>query len=560
MGPSTEASAFGKYRLIAELGQGGMADVFLAVQQGPVGFNKLLVIKRLRETFVEDPDFVAMLLDEARLAARLNHPNVVQTNEVGEVGKHHFIAMEYLEGQPLHRIIHRANKTGGLDGTIYLRILADVLAGLHHAHTLKEFDGTLLGVVHRDVSPHNVFVTYSGTVKVVDFGIAKAVGRSAETRTGIVKGKVTYMAPEQAVGGQIDCRADVFAVGVMLWEALTKTRMWGSLPDVVIVSKLVSGDLPPSAKTKNPQVPEELDRICSKALAQDPADRYQTAAEFQSDIEAYLKSTSAHVNATELGALVSGLFKDRRDEFNAIVERQLQRLKSNPADTTLAQLATTVTAQSSPSLSGEMGASSTSKVVVRFDDAADVAASPARSRWTSTVGAALVCVGLGLGAFYGLRSSGGDAAAPTATIAVTLRTRPASAVMRIDGGDPLDNPFVGQLPRDGKSHTLQATAEGYRPKELVFAADHDIALEVALDALPTTPVASAEGPASTGGGVASTSSASAPSPSSTGPAGTGGKRPPRTVGTLAPPPPPTVPPPPTATGKPKRQLDTEIFQ
>ena len=186
MTQEASSTAFGKYSLIAELGHGGMADVFLAVQQGQAGFNKLVVIKRLRETFADDPEFVAMLLDEARLAARLNHPNVVQTNEVGQVGRHHFIAMEYLEGQPLHRINHRSAKKGGVPLVYQARICADVLAGLHHAHELQEFDGTPLGVVHRDVTPHNIFLTYSGQVKVVDFGIAKAVGRSAETRTGVV--------------------------------------------------------------------------------------------------------------------------------------------------------------------------------------------------------------------------------------------------------------------------------------------------------------------------------------------------------------------------------------
>src|SRR5450432_1495059 len=205
----TDAS-FGKYRLIAELGQGGMADVFLAMVAGPAGsgFSKLTVVKRLRQNLVEDPEFVAMLVDEARIAARLNHPNVVQTNEVGEVDNQFFIAMEYLDGQPLHRIQQRAMrarkkaKEGGsgehtlasaaedpFPKQLEYWVILNVLEGLHHAHELADYDGTPLQIVHRDVTPHNVFVTYEGQVKVVDFGIAKSVGRAAETQHGTVKGK-----------------------------------------------------------------------------------------------------------------------------------------------------------------------------------------------------------------------------------------------------------------------------------------------------------------------------------------------------------------------------------
>ena len=203
-----------------------MADVFLAVQSGPTGsgFQKLMVVKRLRQNLADEPEFVAMLVDEARIAARLNHPNVVQTNEVGELNGQYFIAMEYLDGQPLHRIQHR-NAQRQKDGAtapfskdLQYVVLLDVLAGLHHAHELLDYDGTPLQIVHRDMTPHNIFVTYEGQVKVVDFGIARAVGRSAETRQGIIKGKVRYMAPEQAIGHNVDRRADVFAIGIILWE------------------------------------------------------------------------------------------------------------------------------------------------------------------------------------------------------------------------------------------------------------------------------------------------------------------------------------------------------
>ncbi|MCU0657576.1 MAG: serine/threonine protein kinase, partial [Polyangiaceae bacterium] len=165
-----------------------MAEVNLAVASGPAGFNKLVVIKQLRQNLSDDPDFLNMFLDEARLAARLNHPNVVHTYEVVSDRQQNFIAMEYLDGQPLNRIVRDFSKAGGLPLEISLRIISDALGGLHYAHELADYDGTLLNVVHRDVSPHNIFVTYEGQTKVVDFGIAKALNSSSETRSGVIKG------------------------------------------------------------------------------------------------------------------------------------------------------------------------------------------------------------------------------------------------------------------------------------------------------------------------------------------------------------------------------------
>lgn len=181
-----DPNVIGKYHLLATLGRGGMAEVFLAVIQGPAGFSKLVVLKELRPELSSEPEFLSMFLDEARLAARLQHPNVVQTNEVGHEGSRHFIAMEYLDGQPLSRVLSRMR--GQLPLPLHLRVLSETLAALHYAHELRDFDGTPLAVVHRDVTPHNVFVTYDGEVKLVDFGIAKATDSSTETRTGVLKG------------------------------------------------------------------------------------------------------------------------------------------------------------------------------------------------------------------------------------------------------------------------------------------------------------------------------------------------------------------------------------
>ena len=320
---------FGKYRLIAELGHGGMADVYLGVIEGFAGsgFSKLVVVKRLRSNLVDDPEFIKMLVDEARIAARLNHPNVVQTNEVGVHGKHYFIAMEYIDGQPLNRIQHRAMKAGKDFRDIQVRVIVEMLAGLHHAHELADYDGTPLGIVHRDVTPHNVLVSYDGQVKLVDFGIAKAERRLSQTEVGVVKGKVRYMSPEQVRGLDLDRRADIFAAGIMLWEAVTGQRFWGNKEDIALVHALLQKDFAPSPKTVRPDVSDSLDRICQKALAYHREDRYQTAGEFSRDLEQAMIESGRFMQLREqLGPFVCDLFGEQRKEIKEVIERQIAEI------------------------------------------------------------------------------------------------------------------------------------------------------------------------------------------------------------------------------------------
>ena len=222
--PMTESASPGRrrYEPIAQIGRGGMAEVLLTMVNAGGGVWRLEVLKRIWPELATDPDFVTMFLDEARLSLRLNHPNVVQTYEVltneGELA----IAMEYLDGQPLTRVLNRLLRdSNDLSLALRLRILTRVLAGLEHAHTLTDIDGSPLGVVHRDVSPQNVFVTYDGQVKLVDFGVAKTIAAAHQTRPGAIKGKLAYMAPEQLQSEAVDRRADLFSVGVMLWEMLS---------------------------------------------------------------------------------------------------------------------------------------------------------------------------------------------------------------------------------------------------------------------------------------------------------------------------------------------------
>jgi tRNA A-37 threonylcarbamoyl transferase component Bud32 len=301
-----------------------MGVVYLALAQGPAGFQKLKVIKRLRADLAADEKALEMFLDEARLAARLQHPNIVQTNEVGFDGKHYFLEMEYLEGQSYDALIRHAKKAGGVPLEVSCWILSEVLAGLQHAHELVDLGGKRLEIVHRDVSPHNVMVTYDGTVKLLDFGIAKAADSQSETQTGVVKGKVTYMAPEQATRKPVDRRADLFAVGVMLWQALTGQRLWGDANDFEIFIKLGQGDPIPSARSVNPDAPEELDAVATRALSFDREARFGSAAEMRAALDKWLAGREK-ANGRAAAALMEEIFSVQRKAVRAEIEAQIKQ-------------------------------------------------------------------------------------------------------------------------------------------------------------------------------------------------------------------------------------------
>src|SRR4051812_32446589 len=325
-----------RYEPIAQIGRGGMAEVLLAMMDAGAGARRLAVLKRIGPELATDPDFVTMFLDEARLSLRLSHANVVQTYEVLVGDDELAIAMEYLDGQPLTRVLNRMLRgPGELGLPLRLRILTRVLAGLEHAHTLADLDGTPLGVVHRDVSPQNVFVTYDGQVKLVDFGVAKTIAASHQTRPGAIKGKLAYMAPEQLQSDAVDRRADVFAVGVMLWEMLAQRRMWHRMTEVEIVGHLASGRPMPSLPVLPADVPTDLDAICMRALETDPALRYQTAAEMEMDLERVLAG-AADSHTRNLGMVVSLAFAAERAERQAVIEGCLRRSAQQAAPASLA--------------------------------------------------------------------------------------------------------------------------------------------------------------------------------------------------------------------------------
>lgn len=317
-----------RFHLICEVGQGGMATVYLALMVGDAGFNKLVALKQPKANLAEDEEFLGMFLDEARLAARLNHPHVVQTYEVGRHAGGPFIAMEFLEGQPLHRV--QRTVPGGIPLPLHLRIIADALSGLHHAHELRDFNGTPLSVVHRDVSPQNLLVSYDGTTKVVDFGIAKAATAGAQTELGLVKGKLPYMSPEQILAEPLDRRADIFSIGVMLWEAGAKARLWPNETARDRLRLISQADLPNLCET-DPALPPSFDRVCRRVLSYVKAKRHQTAAELEADVDGMIAEIGTPATRREVGEFMCAHFDAERQRIRKLLEEQLGHVKLDSA-------------------------------------------------------------------------------------------------------------------------------------------------------------------------------------------------------------------------------------
>jgi len=310
----------GRYELIAALGEGGMARVYAAVQRGPIA-NKLVVIKLLREQFTGDEQFVAMFAEESRIAVLLNHPNVIHTYESSSTASEYYIVMEFLEGKTLAQLVRRVGRQSFPLDT-HLWVLCEILAGLHYAHELQDFGGAPLNIVHRDVSPSNILITVRGEVKLLDFGIAKVQGSIVETQHGIIKGKLGYASPEQCSGTKADGRADVYSVGVMLWEALAAKRR--PLHETALASTRagVQAAEIDIAETL-PGVPLALARIAKRALSRDPADRFQTARAFELELRQYLVDRAASNGVPALQALLTGHFGGELAAVRRVIDEQV---------------------------------------------------------------------------------------------------------------------------------------------------------------------------------------------------------------------------------------------
>ncbi|NVB80311.1 MAG: serine/threonine protein kinase [Kofleriaceae bacterium] len=306
------AERFGKYLIVGELALGGMAELFLAVHRGLEGFFKVVVLKRVLPFFAEAPEFVRMFIDEARLAARLEHRNIVRTYEFGEVNGQYYTAMEYLPGEDLTKVLNKLDHSRqqmpfNTDATL----ISEVCAGLHFAHEMTDFAGNSLNLVHRDVNPANIVLTYAGEVKLIDFGVAKT-STNAKTQSGTIKGKLAYMSPEQLLARGIDRRSDIFSTGVVLWEMLAGQPLFVRDCEAATLYAIMNDPIP-SVRRYRPEIPAELERIVDRALARTPADRFDTAEDMQLALDAFIAKHD-QCDSRSRAALLEGLFGSTRAE------------------------------------------------------------------------------------------------------------------------------------------------------------------------------------------------------------------------------------------------------
>ena len=309
----------GPYELVRRLGSGGMAEVHLARALGIEGFEKLVVLKRILPHLSADQRFIRMFLAEARLAAILDHPNIVQVFDLGHDAGEYYFTMELVYGENLQNILRAARRTGAPFPIEHgITIAIGVAAGLHYAHERVGFDGKRLGLVHRDVSPTNVMVTYEGCAKVADFGIAKVMNRTDVTQAGMRKGKVPYMSPEQCRAEPLDPRSDVFSLGIVLYEATTMQRLFEGENEFGIMNRIVNGDIP-SPTSVRPGYPKDLERIVLRALSVDKHRRHASARELQLDLENFVRERKLACSQSALGDYLHRLFAPQPFPWGALL-------------------------------------------------------------------------------------------------------------------------------------------------------------------------------------------------------------------------------------------------
>jgi serine/threonine protein kinase len=302
---------FGKYLLLDRIAIGGMAEIYKAKQFGIEGFEKLIVIKKILPHLVEDKEFIDMFIDEAKIAVVLNHSNIAQVYELGHFDNQYFIALEYIEGKNLREILKKCEDVNlrlSIDQATY--IASELLKGMDYAHRKRD-DATNqeLKIIHRDISPQNIMLSYEGEVKIVDFGIARAEDKISQTQAGILKGKFHYMSPEQAKNLEIDQKSDIFSTGILLWEMLTARRLFLTETDFETLERVKTCKIPAPSKI-NTSVPEELDRIVLKLLAKDQTKRYQVASEAQQDLVKYLYTSFSDFTVSKFSSFLKSLFSD----------------------------------------------------------------------------------------------------------------------------------------------------------------------------------------------------------------------------------------------------------
>jgi len=322
---------FGKYTLLDRIAIGGMAEVFLAKQSGVEGFEKTLALKRMRPQLSGNENFIRMFLNEAKLAAQLSHPHIVQIYDLGKIGDSYFIAMEYVHGQDMSRIIPKCQKNNIAFPLEYaLKIASATLEALHYAHYKRDDLGQPLCIVHRDISPENILVGYSGAIKIADFGIAKAttsIHESDTPKSGEIKGKLAYMSPEQIMNKNVDHLSDIFSLGVVLYEWVSGYKLFAADNDLSIINSIIEGKIYSPSYFKE-GIPAEVERILLKSLEKDKKKRYQSAFDMQCDIDAFLNSLGFNPSHVHLSNFMRQLYQEELDK--EALEREIRLEEQEP--------------------------------------------------------------------------------------------------------------------------------------------------------------------------------------------------------------------------------------
>jgi eukaryotic-like serine/threonine-protein kinase len=477
-----------RFELIAELASGGMATVFLARLLGVAGFQRLVAIKRLHPHLAREEEFVEMFLDEARLAARIHHPNVVPIQEVGQSDRGYYLVMDYIEGDTLARLLARsAARRASVRVDVVTRVVLDVLAGLHAAHEMVDDAGHPLAIVHRDVSPQNILVGVDGVARITDFGVARAASRLSTTRSGQLKGKLAYMAPEQARGAGVDRRADIFACGIVLWEALAVKRLFKGDGEAETLNRVLYEPIP-MLRSAAPDVPVELERVTMKALERDPAARYATAQDFADDLERAARSARGISSVRDVAACVEEVIGDELEQHREAVRGWLARSEpsansrprpvdiptkvegskpsrppaSRPSvDRLVDTISDTSDAQALLRPRGDKVSSVSSAVLGVAPEALGATSRPSRARWA--IAGALLALVIGVAGVAGWRAVGQARVVDASPVSPSVSAPPTAVAPPAPSVSASSTAEVGESEDAGATMTAGAAPSPHKP-------------------------------------------------------------------------------------------------
>lgn len=573
---------FGHYQLLLHIASGGMGQVWAARQMTQLGFRRVVAVKTALPEMAKNADFEQLFLDEARIASMIHHPNVCAIYELGEERGILYLAMEWVNGGSLLEVLEALPAPRYLEARLGARVVANACAGLHAAHELEGEDGVPLHVVHRDVSPQNILISADGHVKVADFGVAKARGQlHSATVTGEFKGKVSYLAPEQLTSKEVDRRADIFALGCVLYQVTVGQRPFQGDGALVTMYQILESNVTPP-RSVIADYPEELEAIILRALARDPAQRFSTAEEMQMAIETWLAKTGPVLTEADIGAVVKqamGGNVDTRQQDIRLALEQFAPVNSRDA-AAAADGAAAENEGARPTVTPPASSEGSSENTQMSQTAFTAQSTRRRAGlpfWPLALVGLLLSAGAGaLSRKAASKATGATATAATATLAdsargpsgkpgaegksdyvtLTIRAVPATATLTIDDGHAMPNPYVGVVPKDGQLHTIRAQAGNFVTQEKRVLFDQTQSMEflltpvggatlatppaaVPVASLPTAPIAASPGARTSGGG---------------------GRGPASRPGAAAPAATPAVVPPPAAadpkpTGKVRRPID-----